>query len=186
MKEAIDVRAGNLLLIDGTIYRVEEVEAKGSAKAHKTVNIKMRSLLDGKYMEHTYHQEDKFKDVDVTHQKALYSYKDGDSFYFLHEETYENYEVNKALIGKKESFLKENEKYTLSLYENTPIEVIFSERIRLKVASAPPGIKQHDSMTAKQITLENGMVIDAPQFIEEGDIVEIDPRAGKYIDRVQE
>jgi len=186
VKEAIDVRVGNLLLIDGTIYKVEEVEAKGSAKAHKTINIKMRSLLDGKYMEHTYHQEDKLEDADVIHQKALYSYKDGDSFYFLHEETYENYEVNKALIGEKESFLRENEKYTLSLYKNKPIEVIFPERIRLKVASAPPGIKQHDSTTAKEVTLENGMVIDAPQFIEEGDIVEIDSHTGKYIDRVQE
>ena len=98
----------------------------------------------------------------------------------------ENYQVNKDLIGNKEVFLKENEKYTVDLYENQVLGVIFPERIRLKVKTAPPGIKQHDSTTAKQITLENGMEIDAPQFIEEGDIVEVDPETGKYIDRVQE
>jgi len=59
-------------------------------------------------------------------------------------------------------------------------------RIRLKVTTAPPGIKQHDSVTAKKVTLENGIQVDAPQFIEEGDIVEVDSHTGKYIDRIQE
>jgi elongation factor P len=186
MKEAIDVKVGNLLLIDGKIYKVEAVDLKGSAKAHKTVNLKMRDILEGKYMEHTYPQEEKFEEADVVQKKALYSYKDASNFYFIDEETYENFGVSKDVIGNKESFLKENEKYTLSVYEGTPIDIVFPERVRLKVTSAPPGIKQHDSTTNKQITLENGMQIDAPQFIEEGDIVEVDSNTGKYIDRVQE
>jgi elongation factor P len=186
MKEAIEVRAGNLLLIDGKIYKVLEADVKGSAKAHKTVNIKMKDILEGKYMEHTYHQEDKFEEADVLQKKALYSYKDGDYFYFLDEETYENYRVNKEMIGEKEIYLKENEKYNVLVYENNAIDVVFPERIRLKVASSPPGIKQQDSTTAKKIALENGMQVDAPQFIEEGDIVEVDVETGKYIDRVQE
>jgi len=186
MKQAIDVRSGNLLLIDGTIYKVEEADVKGSAKAHKTVNIKMRSILDGKYMEHTYPQEDKLEEADVTNKKALYSYKDGTSFFFLDEETYESYEVTSEMIGEKEVFLKEDQKYTISIYENRAIDISFPERIRLKVTVSPPGIKQHDSVTAKQVTLENGMEIDAPQFIEEGDIVEVDSTTGKYIDRIQE
>jgi elongation factor P len=185
MKQAIDVKMGNLLLIDGRIYKVEEVESKGAAKAHKTVNIKMRSISDGKFMEHTYLQEDRLEEADVKRKKALYSYRNGDNFYFLDEETYENYQVSKNLIGNQEAFLKENEKYAIDLYENQVIGVLFPERIRLKVKTAPPGIKQHDSTTAKRITLENGMQIDAPQFIEEGDIVEVDPVTGKYIDRVQ-
>ncbi|MGB2599610.1 MAG: elongation factor P [Candidatus Omnitrophota bacterium] len=186
MKQSIDVKVGNLLLIDGKIYKVEEVEVKGSAKAHKTVNLKMRDILEGKYMEHTYQQEDKLEEADVVNKKALYSYRNGENFFFLDEETYENYQVNKNIIGGKDIFLKENEKYTISIHENTPIDVIFPPRIRLKVTTSPPGIKQHDSVTSKQITLENGMQIDAPQFIEEGDIVEVDSSTGKYIDRIQE
>jgi elongation factor P len=186
MKDAIDVRAGNLLLVDGKIYKVDEVEVKGSAKVHKTVFIKMRDILDGKDLEHTYQQDDKFEQADVIHRKSMYSYKDGDSFFFIDAETFENYEVSKNILGNKEVFLKENEKYTIELYESRPLEVIFPQRVRLKVTTAPPGIKQHDSVTAKQIILENGMEIDAPQFIEEGDIVEIDSHTGKYVDRVQE
>ena len=186
MKEAIDIRAGNLLLIDGKIYKVMEAEVKGSAKAHKTVNIKMKDIIEGKYMEHTYHQEDKLDEADVMMKKALYSYRDGDNFFFLDEETYENYQIDKGVVGEKEVFLKEHEKYTLLIYENRAIDIVFPERIRLKVTSSPPAIKQQDSTTAKKITLENGIQVDAPQFIEEGDTVEVNTETGKYIDRVQE
>jgi len=185
MKEAIDVRRGNLLLIAGRIYKVHEVEVKGAAKVHKTVNLKMRDILDGKYMEHTYHQEDKLEEADVSRPKADYSYKDEDSFFFIDEESYETYEVNKEIIGDKEVFLRENEKYVVEVYEGKAIDVIFPERIQLKVTTSPPGIKQHDSVTSKHVTLENGMEIEAPQFIEEGDIVEVDSHTGKYIDRLK-
>ena len=185
MKQAIDVKVGNLLLVDGKIYKVDSVEVKGAAKVHKTVNLKMRNILDGKFMEHTYQQEDKLEEADVSTKKALYSYTDGGSFFFLDEETYETYEVKSSIIGDKEHFLKENEKYTVSIYEGQAIDISFPPRIRLKVTTSPPGIKQHDSVTSKEVTLENGMKIDAPQFIEEGDTVEVDSETGKYIDRIQ-
>jgi elongation factor P len=186
MKQAIDIKVGNLLLIDGKIYKVDSIDTKGSAKAHKTVNIKMRDILGGKYMEHTYAQEDKLEEADVVNKKVLYSYKDGEDFVFIDEETYENYAVNKNIIGEKEAFLKENEKYTISIYENRPIDITFPGRIRLKVTTSPPGIKQQDSVTSKKVILENGMQIDAPQFIKEGDVVEVDSNTEKYIDRIQE
>ena len=185
MKEPVHLRVGNWLLIEGKIYKVTEVEVKGAAKVHKTVNLKMCSILDQKHIDHTYHQEDKFEEAEVLHKKAIYSYKDDDTFYFIDDESYDNYAVNKNIIGHKEAFLKENEKYIVEVYENTPIDVIFQERIQLKVITSPPGIKQHDSVTPKPITLENGMEIDVPQFIEEGDIVEIDSHTGKYIDRLK-
>ena len=185
MKQAVEVRVGNLLLIDGTIYKVLEVDLKGSAKAHKTISLKMRGILDGKFMEHTYQQDDKLEEADVLHRKATYSYAESDLFHFLDEDTFEDYGVSREVIGNKAVFLKENEKYTVAVYEGSPLDVIFPERVRLKVTTSPPGIHQHESTTPKQITLENGMEIDAPQFIEEGDIVEVDTETGKYIDRIQ-
>ncbi|MDD3088893.1 MAG: elongation factor P [Candidatus Omnitrophica bacterium] len=186
MKRSIDIRAGNLLLIDGRICKVEEVDVKGSAKAHKTVSLKMRGVIDGKYTEHTYHQEDKLEEADVVFRKALYSYKDGADFFFLDKETFESYAVAKDLIADRELFLKENGEYTVNLYEGDPISVSFPERLSVKVKSAPPGIKgQHDVTTFKEAILENGMKIDVPQFIETGDTIEVDTETGKYIDRVK-
>ncbi|MBD3380126.1 MAG: elongation factor P [Candidatus Omnitrophica bacterium] len=186
MKQAVDVRVGNLLLIDGKIYKVEAVEMKGSAKVHKTVFLKMKDIIDGKDFEHTYQQDDKIEEADVRHRKADYSYHDGTSYYFIDEENFENYEVPSGMIGDKSKFLKENEKYQVEVYEGRAIDVVFPPRIKLQVTTSPPGIKQGDSTTDKEVTLENGMTVNAPQFIEEGDTVEIDTETEKYIDRVQE
>jgi elongation factor P len=185
MKTAIEVRTGNLLLIDEKIYKVEEVEVKGSAKAARTINLKMKCITADKHIDHTYQQDDKFEEADVHHQKAIYSYDDETFYYFIDETTYDNYPISKEIVGNKSVFLKENDEYTIEVFEGKAIDVLFPERIQLKVTSSPPGIKQHDSTTAKQVTLENGMRIDAPQFIEEGDLVEIDSHTGKYIDRVK-
>ena len=185
MKTALEVRIGNLLLLNRKIYKVEEIDVKGAAKAAKTINIKMKSITDDKHIDHTYHQHDKFDEADVHHQKALYSYKDETFYYFIDENTYDSYPVIKTMIGNKSVFLRENDEYIVEIYEEKAIGVLFPERIRLKVTSSPPGIKQHDSTTPKQVTLENGMEIDSPQFIEEGDIVEIDSHTRKYIDRVK-
>jgi elongation factor P len=186
MKTAADARVGDLLLIDKKIFRVEEVETKGSAKAHKTIHLKMNSITDDKHLEHTYNQEDKLEEADVLHKNALFSYEDETFFHFIDEGSYEDYPVPKRLITAYSQFLKENEPYKLELYEGKPINVIFPPRVRLKVTTSPPGIKQHDSTTPKEIILENGMTVDAPQFIEEGDTVEVDTHTGKYIDRIQE
>ena len=185
MKTAIDVRVGNLLLINDKIYKVEEVEVKGSAKVAKTINLKMKCITDDKHIDHTYHQHDKFEEANVLHQNALYSYQDEIFYYFIDEKTYDSYPVLKTMVGHKSVFLKENNDYIVELYEGKAIDVLFPERIRLKVISAPPGIKQHVSTTAKQVTLENNIEIDVPQFIEENDIVEVDSHTGKYIDRVK-
>ncbi len=186
MKTALEVRVGNLLIIDEKIYKVEEVDVKGSAKAARTINLKMKCITGDKHIDHTYQQDDKFEEADVHHQKTIYSYEDDTFYYFIDESTYDNYPVQKKMIGRKSVFLKENDEYTVEIFEGKAIDVLFPERIRLKVTSSPPGIKQHESTTSKQITLENDMLVDAPQFIEEGDIVEIDSHTGKYIDRVKD
>lgn len=185
MKTALEVRVGNLLLIEGKIYKVDEVDVKGSAKAAKTIHLKMKCITDDKHIDLTYHQDDKFDEADVHHQKALYSYDDENFYYFIDETTYDSYPVAKTMVGHRSVFLKENDEYIVEVYEGKAIDILFPERIRLTVTSAPPGVKQHESTTAKQVTLENGMEVNTPHFINEGDIVEIDSHTGKYIDRVK-
>jgi len=187
MRKAIDVREGNLLLIDGEIYRADEVHAKGSAKAHKMIGLKLRSIPDGKFKELTLAPEDKVEEADLVHKKATYSYKDNDNFYFLDTETYETYAIQNDFIGKKECFLKEEQQINITFYNERPLEAVFPKRIRLKVTSADKGVRgAQESSTHKKARLENGLEIDVPQFVEENDIVEIDTETFKYIDRIQE
>ena len=181
------MREGNILLIDNEIYRVEELDHKGAAKAHKMVGLKLRSLRQGKFKELTLAPEDKVEDTDLVHKKAVYSYKDSDYFYFLDTETYEAYPIKQEFVGKRECFLKENQEISITFYNEQPIEAVFPKRIRLKITSADKGVRgAQESSTYKKARLENGLEIDVPQFIEENDIIEIDTLTFKYIDRIQE
>jgi len=187
MKRAIEVRTGNLLLLEGEIYKVDEIETKGSAKAHKMINLRLRSIPENKYKEMTFNPEDKLEEAELTRKKALYSYKDSTYFYFLDAETFENYPVKKEFLDKKECFLKENQEIDITFHDGNPIEVVFPKRFKLKVTSVDKGIKgSQDSTVYKKARLENGLEINVPHFISENDIVEIDVDTFEYIDRVQE
>lgn len=187
MRKALEVREGNLLLIDNEIYRVEEVAQKGSAKAHKQIGLKLRSIPEGKFKELTLAPEDKVDEAELIRKKALYSYKDEDFFYFIDAETYDSYSIAKELIGRKECFLKENQEIQIDFFDERPLRVVFPLRIRLNVVSADKGVHgASESSTYKKARLENGLEIDVPQFVEENDVVEVDTESMKYIDRIQE
>ncbi len=186
MKKAGDVKKGNLLLYEGSIFKVEDLGLKGAAKTHKMVNLRMKSIPEGKFKEVTINPEDKLEEAELARKKAAYSYRDEDFFYFLDAETFENYRVPKEFIGEKECFLKENEPLDMSFYEGVPVEVSFPLRIPLKVTSVDKGIKTGESTVSKKARLENGLEIDVPQFIKENDMVEVDSGTFKYIDRLQE
>ncbi|MDD4202562.1 MAG: hypothetical protein PHQ52_03755 [Candidatus Omnitrophica bacterium] len=184
MKTASEIRVNDVIIINGKLLKVEEIEIKGAAKAHKTINLKMRDVIEHKFVQHTFLQEDKIENAQVLNKKTLYSYKDGESFCFMDEESFENYSIPKEMIGNMEIYLKENAPYYIMIHENNPIGIAFPERVKLKVTTAPSGIKSSESTTPKRVTLENGMEIDTPQFIEENDIVEVSTSTSKYIDRV--
>ena len=187
MRKAIEVREGNLLLINNEIYKVDEVKAKGSAKAHKMIELKLRSIPEGKFKEMTLAPEDKVDEAELVRKKATYSYTDNDCFYFLDSDTYETYSIKKEFVNRRDCFLKENQEIHITFYNEQPIEVIFPKRIRLKVASADKGVRgAQESSTHKKARLENGLEIDVPQFVSENDIVEVDTETFKYIDRIQE
>ncbi len=183
MKTASELKANDVIILKGKLCRVQDISFKGTGKTHKTIEAKMHDIVDDKLVEHTFHQEDKLEDVRVSQQKASYSYKNGEDFCFLDQETFETYTVKNNLIADKEIFLKENDVYTLLVYESNPIGIMFPEKVSLKVTTAPPGLKGEE--TYKRITLENGMEIDSPQFIEEGDTIELCTKTNKYLDRLQ-
>ena len=183
MKTASELKVNDVIMLNGKLCKIEETNLKGAAKAHKTIEAKMYEIIENKLVEHTFHQEDKIEDVSVMHQKATYSYKNGEDFCFMDQETFETYTVKNNIIADNERFLKEEDTYTLLVYEGNPIGIMFPDKVKLKVTIAPPGLKGED--TYKGITLENGMDIDAPQFIEEGDTIELCTKTGKYLDRIQ-
>ena len=184
MKEATELRVGNVVKIDGAICKVTSQEIRGTGKFSKTVHVKAKGLTDGRYLEKSLRVEERIEEVEVRHVKLEYSYKDGDQLILMNHETYEQFPIPAKAIGKQEIFLKENMGVNAIFSGERPLTIEFPKVVELKVASAPPGVRGQADSTYKEIELENGLKILAPQFIKEGEVVRVNTEDFSYLDRV--
>ncbi len=184
VKDATEIRVGNVLKVDGTPSKVIAQEMRGSGKFGKTVHLKLKSLSDGRLIEKTFRAEERVDSVDVQHVKLQYLYKDGDAFYFMNNQTYEQFPLPAGVIGKQEILLKENMEFgALCLDEGQPISIEFPKQVELKVANTAPGTKGQDS-NYKEAELENGLKILVPQFVKEGETIRLNTDDFSYQERV--
>ncbi len=184
MIDATEIRLGNILKVDGAICKVILQEMKGTGKFGKTVHLKLKSLSDGHLIEKAFRAEEKAEDVDIQHVKLQYLYKSGDVFAFMNNENYEEVTLPASVIGKQEVFLKENTEMNAIFSDGRALTIDFPKTVELKVTSAPPGQKGRDNSTYKEVELENGLKILAPQFVNVGETVKVDTEDFSYIDRV--
>jgi elongation factor P len=186
MIAASEVRAGATLKINGELYRVIDATLHvGGGKMGTTVVVKMRQMATGHVREHRFDPTEKVEDAPLDRQTMEYLYTDGDAFYFMSPETFEQVSLPKEIIGHLEKFLRPNMQIPLEFYEGNPVNILFPEAVELKVVTTPPGKHEHDMTTPKPATLENGMEVLVPQFIKEGDLVRVDVATGKYLERVK-
>ncbi|MFC1590403.1 hypothetical protein ACFL42_02780 [Candidatus Omnitrophota bacterium] len=173
--------------MSGELFKVLSVTFKGTAKTQKQAHVTMKSVPEGKFQEKVFHPDDKIDNVHLDTKKAQYSYADAENCYFMDETTFEQFSISRDSIGRKAIFLKEGDVFDVHFHNERPLDISFPARIKVKVIQAPPPVSNKDgSSVYKKVTLEHDIEIDAPQFIKEGDTVEIDPEKLEYIDRVKE
>lgn len=184
MIEATAVRAGNIVKVDGTLSRVISQEIRGTGKFGKTVHFKLKSLTDGHSLERSVKAEDQVEQVEIEHAHLQFLYRDGDNFVFMNNETFEQFPISAKVIGRQEIFLKENTDLRAICIDGKPVTIDFPKTVELKVVSAPPGVKGQADTTFKEVELEGGLKILAPQFIREGETVRVNTEDFSYVDRV--
>ena len=186
MIEASELRAGTAVKLNGEIYSVVSAEYHaGGGQFGGMVFVKVKGLQTKHVKELRFHPDDKLEDVELEHKEMEYLYADGAEFYFMNPDTFEQISLPKEAIGPYERFLQPNMRVPVELFEGTPIRLVFPEAVELKVVSAPPGLREHETATYKSVVLENGLEVLAPQFIKEGDIVKVEVATGKYLGRVR-
>jgi len=182
---ASDVRAGDLLKLDGRLFRVVEAEHhKGAAQMTGFVHLKLRDLQSGHLTERRFRNSDKLENVMLEKRHMDYLYQDAEAFCFMDPESYEQFSIPKQAIGHLEKFLKEGMRVAVELCEGQAVSVDFPKVVELKITMTPPGIRQGQENTMKMATLENGMEILVPQFVNAGEVVRVDTETGKYLERV--
>lgn len=181
-----DLKKGTLFQIDGVPYRVTDYNQKVMGRGGSIVNVRIKSLIDGKVLEKTYKGNEQLDSADVSNQNVQYLYSDGNTFYFMNEETFEQFEVPADLVGDGAGYLKEGDRLQLQFFNDTPINVELAKNVPLEVTYTENVVKgDTTSNVLKDATVETGITVKVPAFIKQGDIIKVDTRTGEYLERAK-
>lgn len=181
-----DLKKGQVFQMNGEPYRVVDYNQKVMGRGGSIVNVRIKSLIDGKVLEKTFKGSESIESADVTTQTVQYLYKDGAVFYFMNEETFEQFEVPTDLVGDGAGYLKEGDRVTLQFFDGRPINVELPKNVPLKVIYTEEVVKgDTTSSVQKNAELETGITIRVPAFIKQGDLISVDTSNGAYRERVK-
>ncbi len=181
-----DLRRGVTLEIDGQPYEVIEYARQRMQQRAPITRIKMRNLLNGAVSEKSFQAfEADFKLADVETKPCQYLYTDGEFYYLMDLETYDQFPIAKDKVGYALSYLKDEMNVDVVYYKGQIIAVKVPTFVELKVTNSPPGLKGDTAQGGtKPATLETGLNINVPLFISEGQVIKVDTRTGEYVERV--
>ncbi|HEX5797766.1 MAG TPA: elongation factor P [Candidatus Saccharimonadales bacterium] len=179
-----DLKKGTIFQLDKVPYKVVDYSQKVMGRGGSIVNVKIKSLLDGKVLSKTFKGADTIQSADVTNSEAQYLYSDTDQLYFMDSDTYETFSVNTKIIGAQSDYLVEGQKVISQIFDGNVINVELPKNVLIKVKYAENAVKGDTSSSiVKEAELENGTKIKVPAFIKTGDIVNVDTTTGKYRER---
>lgn len=184
MYQPTDLKKGTVCQIDGKPYRVIDYGQKVMGRGGSIVNVKLKNLLDGSVIPKTFKGQDKIERAEVNNKTVQYLYRDGETFYFMDPETFEQFELDNEVVGDAAGYLKDGNELTLQMFDSRVINVELPKNIFLEVTYAEDVVKgDTTSSVLKDATLETGIVIKVPAFIKQGDVVSVDAETGAYRER---
>jgi elongation factor P len=184
MYQPTDLKKGVVCQIDGKPYRVIEYGQKVMGRGGSIVNVKLKNLIDGSVIPKTFKGQDKIERAEVSNKTVQYLYTDGDQFFFMDPESFEQFELPADIVDTAASYLKEGDSLNLQFFGDKVINVELPKNIFLEVTYAEDVVKgDTTSSVLKDATLETGLVIKVPAFIKTGDVVSVDTSTGEYRER---
>ena len=184
MITAGDFRNGVTFEMDGNVVQIIEFQHVKPGKGAAFVRTKIRNVISGAVTEKTFNPTDKYPTAFVERKDMQYLYRDGDLYYFMDNETYENIPISASTLGDNFKFVKENMDVKVLSYKGNVFGVEPPFFIELEVTQTDPGFKGDTATNAtKPATLETGAEIRVPLFINEGDHIKVDTRTGEYMER---
>ena len=181
---ASEFRNGLTIGFEGDVYTVVEFQHVKPGKGAAFVRTKYRNILTGATREEAFNPDDKFPKAHIDTKVMQYLYNDGELYYFMDQETYEQVPLMQEQVEEAMKYLRENDEATIKFYKGNAFLVEAPNFVDLKVIETEPGVKGNTATNVtKAATVETGAVIQVPIFIEEGEIIQIDTRTGEYLGR---
>ena len=180
-----ELRKGRTFELDGTPYKVLDYEHRKMARGGATIRIKARDLRTGATIERTFNSGHRVQDIRLDHATVQYLYQDGDSYTFMNLETYEQPTLHAEILGDTVHYLKDGLTLDIVSYQGEYLDIELPTTVDLEVTYAEPGFAGDTATGAtKSCTVETGLEVQVPLFIEAGDVIRVDTRSGTYVTRV--
>lgn len=185
MISAGDFRNGLTLEIEGNVVQVIEFQHVKPGKGAAFVRAKLKNAITGSVTETTFNPTAKFQEAVIERKEMQYLYSDGELYYFMDQETFEQIPLNYEKVEEAIKYLKENMYATIKFYKGEAFSVEAPNFVELLVTHSEPGVKGNTATNVlKPATVETGAVINVPVFVNEGDTIRVDTRTGEYMERI--
>ncbi len=179
-----DFKTGITIKLEGNIFQVLEFQHVKPGKGAAFVRTKLKNLRTGATIEHTFNSATKVETARIEKRDMQFLYSMGDSYHFMSMEDYSQIELNKKSLGDDAKYLKENINVTIISYEGEILGLILPDKIEMQVTKTEPAVKGNTtSSVMKDATLETGMEIKVPIFIDEGEVIVVSTKDGSYVSR---
>lgn len=180
-----DLRNGTTFELDSNVFRVVEFQHVKPGKGAAFVRVKMKNVITGAVLERTFNPSEKLQGAEIEKRDMQYLYNDGELYYFMDNNTYDQMPLNEEQIGDALKYIKENMNVTMLAFKGKVFAVEPPMFVELEVTYTEPGFSGNTTTTSgKPATLENGLEISVPLFVNIGDKIRIDTRTGEYMERI--
>jgi elongation factor P len=184
MIQSTQMRPGMVIKFENELYSVFSVFHRTPGNLRGFVQARMRSLRTGTMTEHRFSSEDRVERAALDEQKMEFLYDDGEFYYFMNTETFEQMHLTKDLLGDAVNYLIAQSKVSVEFYEGKPISVELPAAVELTVVETEPGLRGATvSNVTKPAKLETGLVVQVPPFISEGERIRVNTAEGTYLER---
>jgi elongation factor P len=181
---ATQLRPGMVIKHNNDLHSVFSVEHRTPGNLRAFIQAKLRNIRTGAMFEHRFRSGDAIEKITVDEEKMEYLYNDGDDYYFMNTETYEQMHLGKDILGDSVDYLIPNLQITVEFFDGKPVGVELPQTVELTVVETEPGLK---SATASSVTkpakTETGLIVQVPPFINEGEKIRVDTSEGAYLSR---
>ncbi len=179
-----DIKAGKLILLDGEPHKVLTNEHSKMGRMGAVMRTKLKNLITGAVFDKTFQGADKVDEASVTTTKAQYLYREGNEFVFMDTATYEQFSLDARVVGDATAYLTEGLEVSIMIFNDQPIDLRLPAKVTLTVTEAPPSIKGNTSSGGdKLVTVETGVKITTPLFVEAGDKIVVNTDRGTYVSK---
>jgi elongation factor P len=186
MATTADIKKGLTVQVEGQIFVVADFQHVKPGKGGAFVRITLKNIKTGRVIERTLNSGASLDIVRIDARDMQYLYREGDFYYFMDQESYEQVAIAKEMVGDNEKWMKDGSICRVNFLQDQPLSMEVPNFLELRIVETAPGVKGDTvSGSGKPATLETGAVVQVPFFVDQGDIIRVDTRTSEYLDRIK-